>query len=460
MALLQFDCKRGGSKTDVVQSAGSAISGIVRATVDTSTFKRDAIFALSAIRQAIIQTPWQAFAGGGASVVTTNAIVANRLQIPTSSQTGVALFTCQRQHTATGQGTVSTMVFSDVHWFMSTASGTIQTSIVSTYTFRKWVEYPQGTFTPVLYSGVQTAQLDTTTRTITSDVLAVNIPAGATWWEHTMNLTGVAAAHIELPAAASVIGALDAKYTAANNTTPAHQSAGQASTFMFGSVLITGTVTGPAAAISVILFGDSIPWGAGDLTGVGALQSSGPWARYFDTLGVGHFRFAVSSMQAQHMATIISSASATYAPLQTLLQACNARCFTTFGCNDLSLGSRTQAQLIADLQTIQGSITGKSWGLATLTPRTSSTDAYATEVNQTAKVDGTWSLLAGVNAAIRAKPAGFSFVAEYADDVMTARDSGIWKSSPTIGFQPTTDGTHPTTLMAAYLATNLPAFLP
>jgi hypothetical protein len=398
--------------------------------------------------------------GGAAQVVTNNAIVANRLQIPTSSQTGVALFTCQRQHTATGQGAVSTMTFSDVHWFMSTASGTIQTSISSTYTFRKWVEYPQGTFTPVLYSGVQTAQLDTTTRTITSDALAINIPAGATWWEHTMNLTGVAAAHIELPASASVIGALDAKYTAANNTTPAHQGAGQASTFMFGSVLITGTVTGPAAAKSVVIFGDSIPWGAGDITGVGALQSSGPWARYLDLLGIGHFKFAVSSMQAQHMATIISSASATFAPLLALLQAANCIPLITFGCNDLSLGSRTQAQLLADYATIQGALTGKVWGLATLTPRTTSVDSYATEVNQTVKTDGTWSLLTAVNAAIRAQPAGFSFIAEYADDCMNARDSGIWKALPTIAIQPTTDGTHPTTPMAAYLATNMPAFLP
>lgn len=458
MALLQFDCKKGGGKHDVAVSAGSAISGIVRVTADTSSYKRDAILALTAIRQAVIQLPWQGVAGG--SVVTTNAIVANRLQIPTSSQTGVALFTCQRQHTATGQGAVSTMTFTDVHWFMSTASGQIQTTIATTYTFRKWVEYPQGTFTPVLYSGAQTAQLDTTNRTITSDALNIAIPAGATWWEHTMNLTGVAAAHIELPAAASVIGALDAKYTAANNTTPAHQSAGQASTFMFGSVLITGTVTGPAAAKSVVLFGDSIPWGAGDITGVGALQSSGPWSRYLDTLGIGHFKFAVSSMQAQHMATIISSASATYAPLQALLQAANCFCMTTFGANDLSLGSRTQAQLLADYATIQGSLTGKTWGLATITARSTSTDSYATEAQQTAKTDGTWSLLTSVNASIRAKPAGFSFIAEYADDVMPSRDQGIWKSSPTIAFQPTTDGTHPTTQMAAYLATNLPAFLP
>lgn len=395
--------------------------------------------------------------GGAASVVTTNAIVTNKLLVPTSQQSGAVNFGCQKQHTMTTQGVGSALVFTETHWTMSTASGTIQT-LATTYNFLKFVEYPQGTFTPVLYSGSPSAQLNSTTRTLTSDPLAISIPAGADWWEHTINVSGVLIAHTEYPANASVLGLTDAKY--ASGGVPSHQSVGQASTFMFGSTLITGTVTGPAAATSVILFGDSIPWGAGDLTSTGAKGSSGPWARYFDTLGIGHFRFAVSSMQAQHMATIISSASATYAPLQTLLQACNARCFTTFGCNDLSLGSRTQAQLIADLQTIQGSITGKTWGLATLTPRTSSTDAYATELNQTVKTDGTWSLLTAVNAAIRAKPAGFSFVAEYADDVMTARDSGIWKSSPTIGFQPTTDGTHPTTLMAAYLATNLAAFLP
>jgi hypothetical protein len=392
-----------------------------------------------------------------APVVTPNAIVTNKLLIPTSQQSGAVNFACQKQHTATTQGAISALTFTDLHWTMSTASWTIQT-LATTYNFLKFVEYPQGTFTPVLYSGSANAQLNSTTRTITSDPLAISIPAGATWWEHTINVSGVLIAHTEYPAAASVLGLTDGKY--ASGGTPSHQSTGQASTFMFGSALITGTVTGPAAAKSIILFGDSIPWGAGDVTGAGAQGSSGPWGRYFDTLGIGHFRFAVSSMKAQDMAVIISSASATYAPLQTLLQACNALCMIEFGCNDLSLGSRTQAQILADYATIQGSLTGKTWGLTTLTPRTSSTDSYATEVNQTVKTDGTWSLLPSVNAAIRAKPSGFTFVAEYADDVMTSRDSGIWKSSPTIGFQPTTDGTHPTTTMAAYLATNLASFLP
>lgn len=404
---------------------------------------------------------WRALAalaaGGAASVVTTNAIVTNKLLIPTSQQTGSANFACQKQHKATSQGAISALVFTDIHWTMSTASWTIQT-LATTYNFLKFVEYPQGTFTPVLYSGSASAQLNSTTRTITSDPLAISIPAGADWWEHTINISGVLIAHTEYPAAASVLGLTDGKY--ASGGTPSHQAAGQASTFMFGSVLITGTVTGSAAAKSVVIFGDSIAWGAGDITGAGAGGSSGPWGRALDLAGIGHFRFGVSSMQAQHMATIISSASATYAPLQAALQAANCIPIIEFGCNDLSLGSRTQAQLLADYATIQGSLTGKTWGLATLTPRTSSTDAYATEVNQTVKTDGTWSLLTAVNAAIRAKPSGFSFTPEYADDVMTARDSGIWKSSPTIGFQPTTDGTHPTTLMAAYLATNLALNLP
>jgi lysophospholipase L1-like esterase len=396
-------------------------------------------------------------AGSIASVVTNNAIVTNKLIIPTSQQSGSANFACQKQHMATTQGAISNLVFTDIHWTMSTASWTIQT-LATTYQFKKFVEYPQGTFTPVLYSGVATAQLDSVTRTITSDVLALSIPAGATWWEHTINVSGVLIAHTEYPATATALGLTDGKY--ASGGAPSHQSSGQASTFMFGSVLITGTVTGASAAKSVTLFGDSILWGAGDITGTGTQGSSGPWGRNLDSAGIGHFRFGVSSMKAQDMAVIISSASATYAPLQTLLQACTTHAIIEFGANDLSLGSRTQVQLLADYATIQGSLTGKQWGLATITPRTSSTDVYATEVNQTVKTDGTWSLLTSVNAAIRAKPSGFTFVPEYADDVMTSRDSGIWKSSPTIGFQPTTDGTHPTTQMAAYLSTNLTIPLP
>jgi len=395
--------------------------------------------------------------GGAAPVVTNNAIVTNKLLIPTSQQSGSVNFACQKQHMATTQGAISALVFTDIHWTMSTASWTIQT-LATTYNFTKFVEYPQGTFTQVLYSGVGTATLNSTTRTITSDALAISIPAGATWWEHTINVSGVLIAHTEYPAAASVLGLTDGKY--ASGGTPSHQSTGQASTFMFGSVLITGTVTGAAAAKSVVLFGDSILWGAGDVTTTGTQGSSGPWGRNLDSAGIGHFRFGVSSMKAQDMAVIISSASATYAPLQTLLQACATHAIIEFGANDLSLGSRTQAQLLADYTTIQGSLTSKQWGLATITPRTSSTDGYATEVNQTVKTDGTWSLLTGVNAAIRAKPSGFTYVPEYADDVMTSRDSGIWKSSPTIGFIPTTDGTHPTSLMAAYLSSNLTIPLP
>lgn len=65
MATLQFDCKKGGSKIDVAQSIGSAISGAVQVVADTTASKKQALFALAAIRQAIVQLAWQASPGGG-----------------------------------------------------------------------------------------------------------------------------------------------------------------------------------------------------------------------------------------------------------------------------------------------------------------------------------------------------------------------------------------------------------
>lgn len=58
MALLQFDCKKGGSKIDVARTTGSAISGVTQVIVDETVSKKQALFAIEACRQAIVQVPW------------------------------------------------------------------------------------------------------------------------------------------------------------------------------------------------------------------------------------------------------------------------------------------------------------------------------------------------------------------------------------------------------------------
>lgn len=546
MALLQFDCKKGGSKTDVAQSAGSAITGCVRVTADTTFSKKSALLAIEACRQALIQTSWQAgtpaippvfsaaptitaatttgvtytpatlsnpgtpaatllhdlydgatliaagyasgaavvltagdtvtlrpravqggltvngttSAGvvvtGGALVVTNNAIVSNRLQVGTSNQSFTNNTACQRQHTATTQGDISALVFTEVQWNLN-ASFTI--SNLGAYSFQKWVEYPLGTFTPVLYSGAATAVMTASGKQISSDPLAITIPAGATWWEHTVNVSGATTpmCTIELPATAATLGVLDSKY--AFSTAPAHQSAGQASTFMFGSVLISGTVTGPAAAKSVFMVGDSILWGTGDITAAGAKQGTSSLDRTLDVAGIGHAKFAIGGMSASDLVTIINAANPQWVAYLAAVKAVCTHTIFEYGVNDFVLG-QTLSQLQASAQTVVGAFSGKINGISTLSPRTTTTDGYATVANQTAKTDGQWPSAPAYNASARALPTNFSYCVDFADACMTARDSGIWKASPQVGFVPTTDGTHPTSAMANYVSANLTIALP
>lgn len=58
MATAQYDAAQGAHKQDVTVIVGSAISGAVRVTVDTSKPKIDALKALEEIRARVIQGNW------------------------------------------------------------------------------------------------------------------------------------------------------------------------------------------------------------------------------------------------------------------------------------------------------------------------------------------------------------------------------------------------------------------
>lgn len=58
MATAQYDAAQGAHKQDVTVIVGSAISGAVRVTVDTTKSKRDALLALDEIYARIVQGNW------------------------------------------------------------------------------------------------------------------------------------------------------------------------------------------------------------------------------------------------------------------------------------------------------------------------------------------------------------------------------------------------------------------
>jgi lysophospholipase L1-like esterase len=127
------------------------------------------------------------------------------------------------------------------------------------------------------------------------------------------------------------------------------------------------------------------------------------------------------------------------------------------GTNDVMQNHRTAAQVEADLTTLYARLA--SLGIrriyqTTITPRTTSTDSWATTTNQTTSNSTDESNRRSINAWIRANTAGIAGYFEVTDIVETARDSGIWKAGTTA------DGIHPNDAMHASMAAAIaPSYL-
>ena len=135
-----------------------------------------------------------------------------------------------------------------------------------------------------------------------------------------------------------------------------------------------------------------------------------------------------------------------------ILRGCTSA-LVQLGINDVS-NSRTSTQIQNDLLTLYARL--QTLGInriyqTTITPRSTSTDSWATVNNQTAHANNAARVT--VNNWIRANTAGITGYFEIADLVESARDSGLWKASYTA------DGVHPTdavhTTMAAGIDTSL-----
>lgn len=174
--------------------------------------------------------------------------------------------------------------------------------------------------------------------------------------------------------------------------------------------------------IDIVAIGDSISFGSGDSQDrsmiVRAVNNQHPLRN------IGYPGSQVHEFTAQ------------YASLRLRIAAGATHWIMLYGTNDLS-GGKTGAQIIAALTAAYqlGATLGAEVWAGTLPPRTTSTDAWATTANQT-KASSEAARLE-VNNWIRTTPAPLAGYFEIADELETARNSGIWKA----GY--TTDGVHP-----------------
>jgi lysophospholipase L1-like esterase len=367
----------------------------------------------------------------------TVGLVANRFLAPTTTGSVPLNYTSRRQHFAHPDGAISNFRTVDCTFVFSS----ITADQAATRTIKRYIEYPAGVFTQVTWGGNPTVAMSTSVAI--SDPINLTIPAGAEFWERTVNVGGAVSLFPlqQLPASSQTLGSPDGN--SASDQGNSGTIAATSTQTTFGSTAMIGDIA-KADAKSYVIFGDSLAWGEGDVSSVSAKGASGFLARALEARGYPYLKIA---KQGQQAADIVASPTR----IQALLDAIQySDVIVEHGVNDLRLG-RTQAQLLADHQTIYGYCTGKRITQTTITPRSSSTDGWATTANQTPKTDGTMSSITSVNAAIRAKPANVSVVLDAADAAMSARDSNIWTAPPAA----TLDGTHPTTVKATAMGTAL-----
>jgi hypothetical protein len=374
---------------------------------------------------------------GAPIVPTTGNLVASRTQYHTGITPITQPFTSRREHYAHGSGDISALQTIDINRYISSIN---TTSTGAIHTIKRYIEYPAGVFYQVLWAGASTVSLSAGGRVVSDIVAGLTIPAGAKFWERTVILTTATIPIIILPAGSDVLGVDDGNVSGdLGNSGTVPPTTGLNT---LGCQAIIGTVNATAAR-SFVVIGDSLVFGALDDTGVGTRHGSGWVARMLDNLGLPYFKWCLGGQQATDQAALIATINADVGVMgftDLIVQS---------GLNDLRLG-RTKAQIETDYQTIfaAANITGKRKYLTTITPRSTSTDAWATTINQTAQTDGNMADLTGLNTDIRAGQANaFGFI-EAADAAMSARDSKIHKAPPA----GTADGTHFNSVRAALVA--------
>lgn len=327
------------------------------------------------------------------------------------------------------------------NWYLADFTGNTfgkELAVPGTATITAAIEYPVGNFTQVKFGG-STSSTVASGGMLTSDPCPITIPDGEFFFVRTFytNASGVPS-HGYFNISTS--------YDGFHSEALTYAALGLSDQTMGGTVIDSGSTGGgsingggytygPCAILSqttkpsFLLIGDSRCEGQydsynGDATGnVGEIARSVGQAYAYINCGRGN------GSAAQMVATHTN---------RVLLAAYVSHVISEFGGADLRAGA-SAATVLGNLQTIWGYFTGKFVYQSTITPFTTSTDSWATTVNQT-QATGSGPRIT-LNDAVRGLTSGIAACLEVADQAESARNSGLWKAP---GY--TADGIHATQL--------------
>lgn len=319
------------------------------------------------------------------------------------------------RHIARDAITSCQVVFAN--WY---GSGEVATG--ASATIKASVEYPAGTFTQVLFSGSASGTIPSGSQLV-SDAVSVSIPDGATFYVRSHftcasgfpynGRTGDTANGDRIAFATSGL---------ADKTMSDPLAANAAANFFYSPVAIIAMTTKPA----IMCMGDSKCFGYSDIA-TGTSGDAGELAR-----SIGPLRAYINAGCSGETTTAYL---AQHTQRAKLYQYCS-HFVSQYGVNDI-FGGFAAATTYANLATIRALVSTKPFYQGTISPQSTSTDAWATTVNQTTKAQNPARVT--LNGLIRANSNGFNGWFEIADVVETARDSGIWLAP---GYTP--DGVHET----------------
>lgn len=328
----------------------------------------------------------------------------------------------------------------------SGAGGAEIASALVTYTAS--IEYPAATFTQVTWSAATSKQVALGTGTGLSDVCTVAIPAGAQYWvrnhcDSPGNLGGL------IPCTQGVVST---RWTAAgeasvlsNGTTPDLTMAGTVTDGGTGAFIYPVAIVATTTQPTFLCYGDSRTLGSGMTP-----DANGNQGQITTSLGAsyGFINASVSGSQI--------SASNLAGQQRLRLSAYCSHVIFGFGVNDIRSGggNRSLVQFQGDVGTFSKLFSSKGLSLCTISPVTTSTDAWATAVNQT--VDSQSGVITNANTWLKTVPSPFgagyvspfTFCSDIDNAVEDAGAAGKWKSP---GY--TADGLHQNaTAVAAIVA--------
>lgn len=355
--------------------------------------------------------------------------VGTRASLNLLQAANTAAFNC-RKGDFIRNGSVTTMQVSWANFCVNAGTETASGGVLSVTAS---IEYPAnanpatpGTRTQLLFSGSATGTV-ASGGVLTSDALPIAIPNGAffrIWWRQ-VNTVGVCYSNIGPFQSVAALG--DAQITSASDFT----MSGTFTDDLNNNILWHSRCMGMTAGTNdVLVWGNSRSEGSGEtVAGMDATGACGELAR---PLVPNHAMWRLG----QAGSTLIAAAGST--PMQNQLIALSAptTVLVEGGANDYNIG-QTGAQVYANKITVVNKFpSSKKWNVTNI-PRTTSTDSWATTVNQT--VLGSEAQRLAGNVLDRANSGNFDRVIDYSPSVFEA-SPGIWNAPGYTG-----DGVHPLT---------------